>query len=59
MIETDDPLLQGPVLPPPDAQINLQDQQSADEPSLAAGAPPRAPAPPDCCASILEYGAKP
>jgi N-sulfoglucosamine sulfohydrolase len=38
MRETDDPLLHGPVPPPPGAQINLQDQRSADEPTVSAGA---------------------
>jgi N-sulfoglucosamine sulfohydrolase len=38
MRETEDPLLHGPVPPPPGAQINLQDQRSADEPTVIAGA---------------------
>jgi hypothetical protein len=38
MRETDDPLLHGPVPPPPEAQINLQDQRSADDPTVGAGA---------------------
>jgi N-sulfoglucosamine sulfohydrolase len=33
MVETNDPLLDGPVLPPPGARINAQDQQSADDPT--------------------------
>ncbi len=40
MEQTDDPLLRGPVPPPPGAVINAQDQVSADEPVLAA--PPSA-----------------
>jgi N-sulfoglucosamine sulfohydrolase len=32
MEQTDDPLLHGPVAPPPGARINAQDQVSADEP---------------------------
>jgi N-sulfoglucosamine sulfohydrolase len=38
MRETEDPLLHGAVPPPPGAQINLQDQRSADDPTVAAGA---------------------
>jgi N-sulfoglucosamine sulfohydrolase len=38
MRETDDPLLHGPVPPPPGAQINLPDQRSADEPTVTADA---------------------
>jgi N-sulfoglucosamine sulfohydrolase len=34
MIATDDPLLRGPVPPPPGAQINTQDQTSASEPTV-------------------------
>jgi arylsulfatase A-like enzyme len=37
MVRTDDPLLNGPVPAPPGAQINRQDQRSADEPTMAAG----------------------
>jgi N-sulfoglucosamine sulfohydrolase len=33
MAQTDDPLLDGPVLPPPGAQINGQDQLSASDPT--------------------------
>jgi N-sulfoglucosamine sulfohydrolase len=33
MVQTDDPILRGPVPPPPDARINSQSQQSADEPT--------------------------
>jgi N-sulfoglucosamine sulfohydrolase len=36
MVDTDDPLLQGPVVAPPGARINRQDQRSADEPTAAA-----------------------
>jgi N-sulfoglucosamine sulfohydrolase len=38
MIETDDPLLNGPVAPPPGAQINLQTQLSAGEPTVTVDA---------------------
>jgi hypothetical protein len=34
MTETDDPILHGPVLPPPGAQINSQSQSSAEEPTF-------------------------
>ncbi len=37
MRETGDPLLNGPVAPPPGARINAQDQRSASEPGLIAG----------------------
>jgi N-sulfoglucosamine sulfohydrolase len=33
MLQTEDPLLDGPVLPPPGARINAQDQVSAQEPT--------------------------
>jgi hypothetical protein len=33
MVDTNDPLLDGPVLPPPGARINAQDQQSASDPT--------------------------
>ncbi|HYZ82663.1 MAG TPA: sulfatase [Solirubrobacteraceae bacterium] len=33
MVETNDPLLDGPVLPPPGARINAQDQLSASDPT--------------------------
>jgi N-sulfoglucosamine sulfohydrolase len=36
MVETDDPLLSGPVPAPPGARINLQDQRSAEEPTMVA-----------------------
>jgi hypothetical protein len=42
MVATEDPLLDGPIEPPPGARINRQDQRSADEPTyvpLPAGAP--------------------
>jgi hypothetical protein len=38
MVETEDPLLDGPVAAPPGARINLQTQSSADEPLVTAGA---------------------
>jgi N-sulfoglucosamine sulfohydrolase len=42
MVQTNDPLLHGPVPAPPGARINAQDQRSADEPTrTAAGAPAR------------------
>jgi hypothetical protein len=34
MHETDDPLLLGPVAPPPGARINLPDQRSPAEPTV-------------------------
>jgi arylsulfatase A-like enzyme len=34
MRDTDDPLLAGPIAPPPGAQINRQDQRSADEETM-------------------------
>jgi arylsulfatase A-like enzyme len=45
MVQTEDPLLNGPVLPPPGAVVNSQTQRSADEPvssapGHAAAAPP-------------------
>jgi N-sulfoglucosamine sulfohydrolase len=36
MVDTQDPLLEGPVSPPVGAQINLQSQRSADEPTVTA-----------------------
>lgn len=33
MVETDDPLLHGPISPPPGAAVNAQSQRSADEPT--------------------------
>ncbi len=36
MVDTDDPLLHGPVSPPVGAQISLQSQRSADEPTVIA-----------------------
>ncbi|HTU27850.1 MAG TPA: sulfatase [Solirubrobacteraceae bacterium] len=36
MAQTDDPLLQGPVPAPPGAQINRQDQLSAEDPTFVA-----------------------
>ncbi|MDQ6605962.1 MAG: sulfatase [Actinomycetota bacterium] len=36
MVDTSDPLLDGPIEPPPGARINAQDQRSADEPCLPA-----------------------
>jgi N-sulfoglucosamine sulfohydrolase len=36
MEETSDPLLDGPVPAPPGAQINAQDQLSAEEPTFTA-----------------------
>jgi N-sulfoglucosamine sulfohydrolase len=36
MEQTDDPLLHGPVPPPPGARINRQDQRSADDPTFVA-----------------------
>jgi N-sulfoglucosamine sulfohydrolase len=42
MVQTNDPLLDGPVPAPPGARINAQDQRSADEPThTAEGAPAR------------------
>ena len=37
MVQTEDPLLDGPVPAPPGALINAQDQISADEPTFVAG----------------------
>jgi N-sulfoglucosamine sulfohydrolase len=37
MVETEDPLLDGPVPAPPGALINAQDQISADDPTFVAG----------------------
>jgi N-sulfoglucosamine sulfohydrolase len=37
MSETADPLLDGPVAPPPGARINLPDQRSPSEPTVTAG----------------------
>jgi N-sulfoglucosamine sulfohydrolase len=39
MQKTDDPLLDGPVPPPPGARINRQDQRSADEPTVVSDRP--------------------
>ncbi len=43
MVDTDDPLLRGPINPPPGAAINAQSQQSAADPTITieagAGAP--------------------
>jgi N-sulfoglucosamine sulfohydrolase len=39
MRETGDPLLEGPVPAPPGAQLNRQDQRSAEEPTFTVGAP--------------------
>jgi len=36
MVATDDPLLHGPVPPPPGARINRQDQRSAEDPTFVA-----------------------
>ena len=44
MVDTDDPLLHGPVPPPPGARINLQDQRSADEPTVTVDATGALPA---------------
>jgi N-sulfoglucosamine sulfohydrolase len=44
MVETSDPLLDGPIEPPPGARINAQDQRSADDPCLPAAEPSREPA---------------
>ncbi|HEY6526411.1 MAG TPA: sulfatase [Solirubrobacteraceae bacterium] len=40
MTQTNDPLLDGPVLPPPGAQINAQDQLSASDPTLTVESQP-------------------
>jgi hypothetical protein len=37
MQETGDPLLEGPVAPPPGAEINDPDQRSADDPVTIIG----------------------
>jgi hypothetical protein len=37
MVRTDDPILKGPVAPPPGALINTQGQVSPDEPLTSAG----------------------
>jgi N-sulfoglucosamine sulfohydrolase len=39
MAQTNDPLLEGPVAPPPGAQINAQDQLSADDPTETLSLP--------------------
>jgi N-sulfoglucosamine sulfohydrolase len=44
MVDTSDPLLDGPIEPPPGARINAQDQRSADEPCLPAAEPSPEPA---------------
>jgi N-sulfoglucosamine sulfohydrolase len=36
MRETDDPLLQGPVVPPPGVELNLPDQRSPSDPTVRA-----------------------
>jgi arylsulfatase A-like enzyme len=36
MVETDDPLLHGPVAPPPGALVNAQSQRSAEDPLMTA-----------------------
>jgi N-sulfoglucosamine sulfohydrolase len=36
MVDTDDPLLQGPVVAPAGARINRQDQRSAEDPTVTA-----------------------
>jgi hypothetical protein len=38
MVLTSDPLLDGPVTPPPGARINAQDQRSAADPTFTVGA---------------------
>ncbi len=40
MGQTNDPLLDGPVLPPPGSQINAQDQLSASDPTLTVESQP-------------------
>jgi N-sulfoglucosamine sulfohydrolase len=40
MAQTNDPLLDGPVLPPPGARINAQDQLSASDPTLTVESQP-------------------
>jgi arylsulfatase A-like enzyme len=40
MLDTGDPLLDGPVPPPPGAVINAQDQRSAADPTFVAGEAP-------------------
>jgi len=40
MRDTADPLLDGPIPPPPGAEINLPDQRSPAEPTVRVGAPP-------------------
>jgi N-sulfoglucosamine sulfohydrolase len=40
MEQTNDPLLDGPVLPPPGAQINTQDQRSANDPTQTVQSQP-------------------
>jgi N-sulfoglucosamine sulfohydrolase len=39
MVDTADPLLDGPIDPPPGARVNAQDQLSADDPCLPATEP--------------------
>jgi hypothetical protein len=39
MVDTSDPLLDGPVPAPTGAQLNAQDQLSADEPTYTVDAP--------------------
>ena len=43
MVETDDPLLHGPINPPPGAAINTQSQRSAEEETVTADADAAAP----------------
>jgi hypothetical protein len=40
MVQTNDPLLDGLVLPPPGARINAQDQRSGDDPTQTVQAQP-------------------
>ena len=40
MVQTDDPLLDGPVPPPPGARINAQDQVSPEEPTHRVASQP-------------------
>jgi arylsulfatase A-like enzyme len=41
MADTDDPLLDGPVEPPPGSELNLPTQRSASDPTVTAGPPAR------------------
>jgi arylsulfatase A-like enzyme len=38
MVQTDDPLLEGPVQPPPGASVNMQDQRSSSDPTTVVTA---------------------